>query len=61
MSHDRAARYRRLALAEPDKEKAVPQLHSEPKPTVLIVTGNLLLGPRKMSAIGDLYPPSGLR
>ena len=22
MSHDRAARYRRLALAEPDKEKA---------------------------------------
>jgi len=33
----------------------------QPKPTVLIVTGNLLLSPRKMTAIGDLYRPSGLR
>jgi hypothetical protein len=37
------------------------QLHSEPRPTVLIVTSNLLLIPRKMTAIGDLYRPSGLR
>jgi hypothetical protein len=37
------------------------QLHLEPRSTVLVVTGNLLLSPRKITAIGDLYRPSGLR
>ena len=39
MSHDRAARYRRLALAEPDKEKAeLLRLLADEADRVLLIT-----------------------
>ena len=39
MSHDRAAKYRRLALAEPDKEKAeLLRLLADEADRVLLIT-----------------------
>ena len=55
MSHDRAARYRRLALAEPDKEKAelLRLLAEEADRGVLVTTERLSARPSKKVQISE--------
>ena len=55
MSHDRAARYRRLALAEPDKEKAelLRLLAEEADRGVLVTTERLSARPSKKFEISE--------
>ena len=55
MRHDRAARYRRLALAEPDKEKAelLRLLADESDRGVLVTTEWLSARPSKKVEISE--------